>query len=262
MDLLREFFGYGGYQRTPEGAYSVPHLIFVACFTVAAVGAALLLGRRNRYRDMKTKNKVLIAAAILIDCAEIFKYIILITRSGSFSVMRVNLPLFLCNIQLIAIPVAAFAKGRIKEASLDFVLLFGFLSGIVGIIGAAQNFNAYPVLSFDNIQSAITHSVALFCSIYIARSGMTSLKKKNIPIVTAILAFFIAAAFAANALLDYNYMFLRSHDGTPYVLFYNMVGGNKILYPITVIAAFLLYMAVCYAVYYLFIAGRKRKDRK
>ena len=257
MDLIREFFGYGGYKRTPEGAYSPQHLIFVAVFTVITVAAAVLLGIINRKKSEKSKNKVLIWAALLIDGFEILKYIIITTREGSISPMRTALPLFLCSIQLIAIPLAAFAKGRVKEASLDFVMIFGFLSGVVGIIGAAQNFNAYPVISFDNILSAINHSVSLFASLYILISGMTSMKKKNIWIVVSILLSFVAAAFIANALLDYNYMFLRNHDGTPYFLFYNMVGGNKVLYPITVIVAFLLYMTVFYAVYYLITRKRR-----
>ena len=259
MNIFKEFFGYGGYTREPSGAYSPQHLVFVAAFTGLAVAAAVFFGLRNRKKDQKTKNKALVWAALLIDGFELLKYVIFITRAGSFSAMRTILPLFLCSIQLIAIPLAAFAKGRVKEASLDFVLLFGFLGGIAGIIGAAQNFNAYPVLSFDNVVSEITQSISLFSSLYIAISGMTSLKKKNIWIVTAILMSFVAAAFIANAALDYNYMFLRSHDGTPYVLFYNLVGGSKVLYPITVIAGFLVYMALCYAVYYLITARKKKK---
>ena len=261
MDFLREFFGYGGYERTPEGAYSWQHLLFVACFTLFTAAIAVSLGVRNRRRDEKTKNRALVAAAILIDGFEILKYVIICTRDGSFAPMRVSLPLFLCSIQLITIPIAAFAKGRLKEASLDFVLMFGFLGGVAGIIGAAQNFNAYPVLSFDNTVSAVTHCISLFASIYIAVSGMISMKKKNIWIVVSILMSFVLAAFIANGILDYNYMFLRFHDGTPYFLFYNLVGGNSILYPVTVIAAFFLYMALCYAIRFA-IARKKSQIKK
>ena len=67
MDFLREFFGYGGYERTPEGAYSWQHLLFVACFTLLTAAIAISLGVRNRRRDEKTKNRALVAAAILID---------------------------------------------------------------------------------------------------------------------------------------------------------------------------------------------------
>ena len=51
-----------------------------------------------------------------------------------------ELPLFLCSIQLITIPLAAFTKGKIKEASLDFVLIFGILGAVFGTYFAGQNY--------------------------------------------------------------------------------------------------------------------------
>ena len=256
--MLKEFFGFGGYTRTPEGAYSWQHLLFVGLVTIIMIGLAIFLGLRNKNKDEKTKNKVLIWAAILIDGFEIFKLIIFATRAHDITTLRTSLPLFLCSIQLITIPLAAFSKGKIKEASMDFVVLFGILGGIAGTIGAAQNYNAYPVLAFDNIVSAITHNISAFTGLYIIISGLITLKKENIWIVCAILFTFIILALIANKVLDYNYMFLRNHDGTPYFIFYNMVNGNKILYPIVVVLAFLVYMAIFYLVFYL-ITNKKQK---
>ena len=259
MSFIREFFGYGGYQRTAEGAYSWQHLLFVISVTLIMVALAVILGIKYRNKDEKTKNKVIIWSAILIDSFEILKWIILATRSGSILTLRHYLPLFLCSIQLITLPVAAFSKGRIREACLDFILMFGILGGVAGTIGAAQNYNYYPVLSFDNIVSAITHNISAFASLFIVISGLISMKKKNIWITVAILLSFIAMAFGMNYVVDYNYMFLRNHDGTPYVIFYNMVHGNKVLYPMTVILVFLLYMALFYTVYYL-ISKKGKKE--
>lgn len=251
MNILKEFFGFGGYTRTPEGAYSWQHLLFVFIVTLIMVGLAIFLGLKNKNKDEATKNKVIIWAAILIDGFEIIKLIIFAWRAHDITTLRTNLPLFLCSIQLITIPLAAFSKGRIKEASMDFVVLFGILGGIAGTIGAAQNYNAYPVLAFDNVVSATTHNISAFTGLYIIISGLITLKKENIWIVCTILFSFIILALIANKLLDYNYMFLRNHDGTPYFIFYNMVNGNKILYPIVVVLAFLIYMAIFYTVYYL-----------
>ena len=169
-----------------------------------------------------------------------------------------ELPLFLCSIQLITIPLAAFTKGRIKEASLDFVFIFGILGALLGTYGAAQNYGCYPVLSMDNVVSGITHSISGFASLYIAISGLCSMKKKNILITFSILLSFCVAAFIANRALDYNYMFLRRGDGTPYDIFYNMVNGNKILYPIIVVGLFLIYIAAFYLVFFL-IKNKKSK---
>ena len=163
--------------------------------------------------------------------------------------MRVMLPLFLCSIQLIAIPLAAFSKGRIREASLDFVMIFGILGGVLGTVGAVQNYNAYPVLSMPNVVSAITHSISAFASLYIMIAKMRSMKMENMWITLTILGGFTVAALIANFALDYNYMFLMSHDGTPYVIFWNLVGGIQVLYTITVIAIFVVYILGFYYIY-------------
>ena len=157
-----------------------------------------------------------------------------------------SLPLFLCSIQLITIPLAAFCKGKLKEASLDFVLIFGIVGGLLGTYGMASNYNTYPTISWPNFVSAVTHCMSGFAALYIAFSGMASLKKKNILVTFGILFSFAILAYIANLALNYNYMFLMFHDGTPYVIFYNLVNGNKLLYPLLVMSLFVVYVVLFY----------------
>lgn len=248
---MKEFLGIGGYQRAPAGAYSWQHLTFVGLLTVCMILLAVLLGIRNRKKPEKVKNRVLIVAALLIDGIELFKLIVFCARGEGISEMRTNLPLFLCSIQLIAIPLAAFSKGRVREATLDFVFIFGLLGCLTGTFGAAQNYNAYPVLGIENVASGLTHSLAGFASLYVGIAGLAGMKKRNVPVTCGILLFFIAAALTANALLDYNYMFLRRGDGTPYDILFNLVGGDPVLYPIGVALLFFLWIALYYLVSHL-----------
>lgn len=253
---MGEFFGFGGYKRTPEGFLSWQHLLFVSFLMILMVVFAIVLGRKNKSQDIHTKNKVLIIVAILIDSFELFKIVLLCFRSENPMQWIYILPLFLCSIQLITIPLAAFAKGKIKEAALDFVFIFGILGAVLGTYGAGQNYAAYPVLSFDNVVSGITHSISGFASLYIVISGMTSMKKKNMTITYGILIIFCIIAYIANILIDYNYMFLMRGDGTPYDIVYNLVNGNKIIYPLLVVVLLLLYISVFYLIYFI---SRKRK---
>ncbi len=255
---MREFFGFGGYQREPEGFLSWQHLTFVTILMVLMIGLALYLGRANHNKEIHTKNKVLIWAAILIDGFELFKIVLFCIRSGDPLDWLNNLPLFLCSIQLITIPIAAFAKGRVKDAALDFVMIFGILGAVLGTYGAGNNYAAYPVLSVDNVVSGITHSISGFSSLYIGFSGMRSLKKKNIPLTLAILTLFCAVAYIVNPILDTNYMFLVRGDGTPYDIFYNMVGGNAVLYPLIVVVLFYLYIAAFYGLTFLIRRQREK----
>jgi uncharacterized membrane protein YwaF len=248
---MREFFGFGGYTRPAEGYFSWQHLLFVSSLMVVMIVMAVWMGLRNKNKSDQAKNRVLMVAAILIDSFELFKIVLMCIRGNDPMGWLTELPLFLCSIQLITIPLAAFAKGRIKDAALDFVCIFGILGAVFGTYFAGNNYGTYPVLSFDNVVSGITHSISGFASLYILISGMTRMEKKNIPITFTILLCFCVAAYIANILLDYNYMFLMRGDGTPYDILFNWVGGNKVLYPLGVVALFLIYICGYYWVHYL-----------
>ena len=247
---MKEFFGFGTgeypYGAPADGYLSWQHLVFVSTFVLIAIVLSVFLGLRNKNKDYSIKNKVLVWTAIIIDLFEITKIIIGSIHVPTF--WKISLPLFLCSIQLITIPLAAFCKGRLKEAALDFVLIFGMVGGLLGTYGMASNYNAYPAVSWPNFVSAVTHCMSGFAALYIAFSGMASLKKENILVTFGILFAFGILAYIANLALNYNYMFLMYHDGTPYVLFYNLVKGNKILYPLLVMSLFVVYIVVFYAI--------------
>lgn len=254
---MREFFGIGGYQRQPEGYLSWQHLVFVTSLMLVMVLSALFLGKRRKHASLTVKNVPLIWAAVWLDGLELIKIILACSQDGE--AWKHVLPLFLCSIQLITVPLAAFARGRLKASALDFVCIFGILGAVLGTYGAGQNYNAYPVLSFDNVVSGLTHAISGFASLYILFAGMASMKRGNIVLTFGILGFFCIAAFTANALLDYNYMFLRRGDGTPYDLLFQLVKGNPVLYPLGVIALFVLYICLYYGIFYL--AGKKEKAK-
>ena len=247
---ISEFFGFGGYSRAAEGYMSWQHLTFVSLLTLVMILCAVILGCRYRNCDTKQKNRVLIVSALLIDGFELFKIILLCIRHSDVMYWVRVLPLFLCSIQLITIPLAVFSKGRIKEASLDFVTLFGLLGALLGTYFAGNNYSCYPVISFDNVVSGITHCISGFVSLYIMISGMTSMKKQNIPITTGILCGFCVSAYIANIFVDCNYMFLSRGDGTPYDIVFNLVNGHSVFYPLIVVALFLVYIAGYYYAYY------------
>ena len=254
---MREFFGFGGYQREPEGFLSWQHLTFVTSLMIIMVALAIFFGKKYKNEDMNSKNKVLIWAASLIDSFELVKIVLRCIEDKSIGEIVYVLPLFLCSIQLITIPLAAFSKGRIKEASLDFVMIFGILGAVLGTYGAGQNYDAYPVLSFTNVVSGITHSISGFASLYIAISGMASMKKRNISISLSILSVFCVLAYVVNKIIDYNYMFLERGDGTPYDIFYNLVNGSPVFYPLIVVGLFFAYIIAFYRVYFNITTKKK-----
>jgi uncharacterized membrane protein YwaF len=163
---------------------------------------------------------------------------------------------------LIAIPLAAFSKGWMKDASLDFVTVFGMLGALLGTYFAGNNYACYPVFGFDNIVSAITHCLAGFASLYIMISGMVSMQRRNLPITTGILGGFCILAYVANIFVDCNYMFLSRGDGTPYDILFNLVKGHPVFYPLGVVALFVIYIAGYYFVYHEVCKCLLRRKKK
>ena len=261
MAILKEYFGIGGYTRTPEGAYSWQHLTFVGLLLATMVVLAVWLGCRNRTRDGAVQNRVIVWAALLIDGFELIKIAVACWNSHVsgdpwYEGILYNLPLFLCSIQLIALPLAAFTRGRLQESCRDFVAVFGLLGAVLGTVGAAQNYNAYPVLGFDNMVSGITHSISGFAALYLMVAGMATLRRQSVGMTTAILAVFCGLAYGVNHLIDYNYMFLMAGDGTPYEILYALVGGSPLWYPLGVVALFFVYIAAFYGVRAAVVRGR------
>ncbi len=259
--FMNEFFGIGGYQRPIEGYLSWQHLLFVSILMVIMVGLAIFLGRRYKNSEPSVKNKVLVVSAITIDALELFKIVFLCIRGKDPMGWLYSLPLFLCSIQLITIPLAAFTKGRLKNASLDFVMIFGILGAVLGTYFAGNNYGSYPVLCFDNVVSGLTHSISGFASLYIIFSGMASMKKRNMAITYSILLSFCITAYITNIIVDYNYMFLIAGDGTPYDIIYNLVSGNRIIYPIIVVLLFIVYITLFYFTYF-FIDKKCKLNKK
>ena len=74
---MKEFFGFGGYTREPEGYMSWQHLLFVSSLMAIMITLAIIFGRKYRNEVDEKKNKVLIWTAILIDSFEIFKIVLM-----------------------------------------------------------------------------------------------------------------------------------------------------------------------------------------
>ena len=256
---MAEFFGFGGYSRQPEGYLSPAHLLFVSSLMAVMIFLAVFLGLRYKKRDEKAQSKVLLIAAIAMDSLELFKIVLLCFRNENPLDWLHNLPLFLCSIQLITLPIAALSKGKLKEITLDFLFVFGLLGAVLGTYFAGNNYGTYPVFSFDNVVSGLTHSIAGFGSLYVGIAGMAKLKWENFPWCCLTMAAFCLLAYIADVTIPYNYMFLMRGDGTPYDILFNLLGGNPILYPVLVVVLFFVYIGAFYGIYHLVLKLKNQK---
>ena len=95
------------------------------------------------------------------------------------------------------------------------------------------------------------------------------MEKKDIPYVIGLLFVFMTIAL----IVDYvsipvkgsprNFMFFFHGDGTPFTIFHDLVGGNKIAYQIIIYILQCGYIGAFYAIYYPIAKSlKKRKDAK
>lgn len=255
--MLREFFGIGGYQRAAEGFLSWQHITFVTAFMIAMIGMAIFFGKRDQGKTSRDHNKVLMITAVVMDGTELLRIVLNCFFTGDWMSWLHSLPLYMCSIQFITLPLAAFSNGRFKQASMDFVCIFGLLGAVVGTYCAGNNYGTYPVICFDNVVSSITHAAAGFASLYILQTGMASMKRNNVLITCGIIIGFAMISYAVNVPLGSNYMFLMRGDGTPYDILYRWFSGNKVLYPLSVVFLFILYIGAFYKVFNLIRRHRK-----
>ena len=257
--MLEDFFGFNGYQREAEGFLSWQHLTFVSFLLVCTVTLAMLLARRHAGSDDRTHSRTLLIAAIVMDGVEIIKVALQCTLGGDPFAWLNSLPLYLCSIQFFTLPLCALAKGRLRASALDFVAMFGMLGAVLGTYCAGNNYACYPVLSFDNVVSGVTHSAAGFASLYIMLTGMARMHKRNMGIACGLILLFSALSYAVNLPLGTNYMFLMRGDGTPYDLLFNLVPGSPVLYPLGVVGLLLVYIFAAYQLHALVCRLREKR---
>lgn len=261
LSWLRIFFGFASDPREAEGFFSPAHLIFVSVMLLITVFSALSAAGKRRGADREMKMRPLKYAAAAILLLETFKAVILCTRGRGIVELRGILPLFLCSVMLFALPLAAFAKGRVREAALDFSLCFGPLCAVAGTY-LAGNIFASPILSFDVLVSVATHCISGFAGVYIGATGLARMKKENRPVCALILLAFEAAALAVDIIqrdtpYQSNYMFFLTPDGTPFSILESAAGGTGPLYTLLVALVYFAYLALFELGHALIVSGKR-----
>jgi len=265
MDFYTEFFSWN-FTRSPEGLFSWQHLLLVTTVFFIAVFLAVRLSWRNAGADRATKMKIVVVAAIVLDGLELIKLVNYCILTDGLRILLNYLPLFLCSIPLIVLPMAAFTKGRLQQAALDFVMMFGLLGAVLGTYLAGNIYSIFPVLHFDPMISLATHMTSGFSALYIGLSGLGTMEKKNRMSGVLILGGFMALAFVIDqvgkvAHFQDNYMFLSRADGTPFMILENLFGSGTALYSISVALTMWAYMGAFYLVAELLARRRELGHR-
>lgn len=267
-EYIRIFFGFADDPRTAEGWFSPTHLLYATGMVILAVLAAVFLGKRAKRKGERTTRRIMIVATCLMLFFELFKIVLICIRNKDPLCWLSMLPLFLCSIMLFAIPIATFAKGRVRQSAIDFSFIFGPLCMLAGNYLAANYFADSPVFRFDSMVSVTTHSISGFFGLFVMIAGLVRIEKRRIPDYCVILGGFELLALAADLInknpiagreYESNYMFFRDSSGTPFSIFENIAGGPGAFYTVLVALSYFAYLFAFLGVYFLIRHLMKKK---
>lgn len=250
MDFYKWFFLEEG--RQGDALFSWPHLLSVTVTLAIFIVLAILLGKKFK-NDKKAQDITLLVSGISIVVVEVAKLAYLCV--GSDNILKTlwgNFPLYLCDMQIYIIPLAALTKGRFRDWCLDFIAIWGILMGFFGTYFAGNIYPAHAAISWGAINSLLNHAISLFAGLFIFVTGLNKMEKRNIPFVVGILLVFMVSALIIDWTDNHNFMFFRTGDGTPFDLFKNYLSFGQIwVYDIWIFVLQCGYMVGFYYTYYL-----------
>lgn len=265
--FIKNFFRLEG-ADSADCYFKPEHIIVSSIITLLFIGLAIFFGLRYKDKDIKTKLKPIKISAIIHLSAQFVWLIVTLIRTKHDStywleIFRVVLPLFMCDIQLFAIPFAAWGKGKVQQVSLDLCVILGILTAAMGAWLNAGTFGNNQIWCFFTIHNYINHCIPGFVSLYIIFTRLYSMRFKDIWMTILVLCVFAGFALIVDYAFDYNYMFFKRSSGTPFFIFEDWSHGNMFLYDMFVLLSMIFFIAIYYSIFELVLfISKKARSRK
>lgn len=181
---------------------------------------------------------------------------------GAFSVWG-ELPLHLCNINTILIPVGIFTK---KKGLLNYATFCGPLGALMALVMPTIGFNGYSMFEPRVIGYFFTHWMVFFGSLAIGVMNVQRPKKKDIWPSVGVIMILVTVIFGINMLLrtthlydKANYFYTISPDGNPVLELFRRIIPVSYFYILPCLLVLVPYM---YLVARLYASAEKKKTAK
>ena len=216
------------------GAQHIALLLFLA----GCIAAGLYILKRLSPQGQK---RMIYAAAILEPALEL-SHSLWMYCTGTTAIVKL-LPLHLCGLQCIFIPLAVFTKFTCFR---DFVYASSLLGGIFGTVFPAGVAGYYPAWSFQTLQTFALHGLLIFVPLALISSGWHRPDPRRFPRVLCIFLMAALVVGIVDRVFGENYMFLfAAPENTPLEWIYNAFGRGIYLACAFVLlagASFLIYL--------------------
>ncbi len=196
-------------------------LFVFGLFLLLLVLSSLLL----RGKSVKTKSAVLVAACLLTLIGFVF-YKAFLSRDSSYNEITANmggfnwwgeLPLQLCNINMLLIPVAVLKKNR---AMMSFSFFVGPLGALMALIMPGNGFDGYSLLLPRMLGYYGTHFMIFIEGLALACFGLYRPRLRDLPRTVLTILLISLTVFVIDLLLRWsglhpkaNYFFAVETEG-------------------------------------------------
>ncbi len=230
--------------------FSVQHII--ALGMVVCIWMLLILLFKDRNTDYKWKFIKCVSLLLpLMEISQIAWYISI----GEFS-SGYTLPLHLCSLMSVILPVMAFTRNRLLQ---EYSFAIGLATALMAVI--TPDVYYYPAFTFIYIQSMLVHGTICFIPIFMVTAMGFKPRITNLPKVIGVLFLFAIAVVPVNYFTDGNYFFLRyPAPGSPMEVFADMVGSPWYLIPTFLLGCVL--WTVMYLPFVLLEARDRQRTRR
>ena len=227
---------------------------FIACFAaflLLLIISAIALRRKSE----RTKQIVLIAACVVTFLGFfVYKYYLSIDAEfdrvtaamGGFNWWG-ELPLQLCNINMILIPIAVATKNR---GLMSFCFFVGPLGALLALVMPGNGFDGYSILMPRMLGYYGTHFMVMIEGLALAAFGLYRPQFRDLPKTVLAILLITFAVFCINMLLrttglhpKANYFFSVETEGNPVLEIFHHLIPYPFLYLLPGVLVLVVYMA-------------------
>ncbi len=246
-------------------------LILFALFLLILTVSSLLLRKKSE----RTRAFV-IAVACWVTLLGFFAYKYALSVDADFNVITASmggfnwwgeLPIQLCNINLLLIPIAVLTR---KRPLLGFCFFVGPIGALMALVMPGNGFDGYSILLPRMLGYFGTHFVVLIAALAIGTFGLYRPRLRDLPLIVVTIFIVALIVFGINMLLrasglhpKANYFFSVETEGNPLLeLFYSWIPLPflYLLPSIAILAAYAALVTLAFSVAERLAGGKRAAE--
>ncbi len=243
-------------------------LLVFGLFLLLLIVSSLLL----RGKSEKTRSAVLVGACLLTLIGFVF-YKIYLSRDASFNEITANmggfnwwgeLPLQLCNINMLLIPIAVLKKNK---AMMSFSFFVGPLGALMALVMPGNGFDGYSLLLPRMLGYYGTHFMVFIEGLALVTFGLYRPRLRDLPRTVLTILLISLVIFVINLLLRWsglhpkaNYFFSVETEGNFLLEIFHRLLPYPYLYLLPCLGILVPYMLLIVTPFEL--AERRKKKTK